>query len=73
MVTSPTTVQEGDTTTSFEIVLTLSESLFTVFRDIVYDVQLQNGSATGKCNCLLQNSTCYNTIQWLLKHKLFIL
>ena len=50
-VTSPTTIQEGNTSTiSFEIILTLSENLFTVSRDIVYDVQLQDGSATGKCN-----------------------
>ena len=48
MVTSPTTVPEGDISANFEIVLTLSDNLFTVSRDIVYYIQLQNGTATGK-------------------------
>ena len=53
MVTSPTTVPEGDISNSFEIVLTLSDNLFTVSRDIVYNVQFQDGSATGKVTKLL--------------------
>ena len=55
MVTSPTTVPEGDISNSFEIVLTLSDNLFTVSRDIVYNVQFQDGSATGKCNEAIVN------------------
>ena len=49
-VTSPTTIQEGDISTiNFEIILTLSENISQVARDIVYNVQLLDGSATGKC------------------------
>ena len=49
-VTSPTTIQEGDISIiNFEIILTLSENISQVARDIVYNVQLLDRSATGKC------------------------
>ena len=66
MVTSPTTVPEGDTSTIFAIVLTLSQNIFTVSRDIVYDVELQDGNATGKCN-----GSCKFTIAYTVALKSF--
>ena len=59
MSVTPVEVEEGNSSTQgLNIVIQLSVSMIPIGRDIVYTVELQDGTATGEYNTMFAHLYC---------------